>query len=80
MNQHIDTLYDQIRDLPAQSPLWDELRQTQANQLPRCINHPGRPAPGIVPDGPVCDECGATWVRETTLWRKAQGLVQGGLR
>ena len=78
MNHHIDTLYETARHEREQSPIWDELRQAQANQLPRCVNHPGRAAPGVIPDGPVCEECGAMWVAETTLWRKAQGLIRGG--
>lgn len=50
----------------------EELRQHQANALPRCINHPGRPAHGVIPDGPVCEECGAAWVLSREYHLKAQ--------
>ena len=57
----------------------EELRQFQANDMPRCVNHNGKPAFAIIPDGPVCEECGADWIRETHLWRIAQAVVIGGV-
>lgn len=40
----------------------EELRQHQANDMPRCANHPGRPAYCYDDDDmPMCHECIIPW-------------------
>lgn len=57
----------------------EELRQHQANEMPRCVNHLGRPAYGITADGPMCEECGCAWIRSHRLYIVSQRVVRGGM-
>lgn len=57
----------------------EELRQCQANDMPRCVDHAGRPAWFGTPAGWLCEECAAVWIAQTRLWRKAQAVVVGGM-
>lgn len=41
---------------------WASVQQAQANMMPRCANHPERPAPAIEAGAPVCADCYAAIV------------------
>ena len=77
--QYTDALYAEARHRGARDPIWAELRAAEAAEMPRCANHPGKPAFGGF-DEPLCEDCAAWEIRTRRLWLKSFSLVQGGMK
>lgn len=75
----IQDLYDIARHEGARHPIWDELRQAEAAQLPTCANHPGRPAAGGFEDAYFCAECVGAELARRRLWLRSFSVVRGGV-
>lgn len=78
MNQSIQALYDQARHEREQHSAWATLRHEEADAMPACANHPGRPAYGGFEE-PLCAECAEWEIRRRRLWLKSFSLVRGGV-
>ena len=64
VNHHSTTLETLWNRAQAGEITWAEVQQYQTDRMPRCANHPDRPAPIIWGDTAVCADCVAAIVEE----------------
>jgi hypothetical protein len=78
--QHIDALYEAVRELPARDPAWAEFRAEQAKAMPDCVNHPERPAYGKLGEASdwLCADCVAAALPTWRTMLRSSMLVSGG--